>query len=125
MPGSPRRAQQINTSASQKNKKALSISFHCAIIKPFSCHCLAGVCRLHGLWRSAPCRTIRPRKSENVHPTLGSCGGALFYKFCSNLLNGGIDEDRAPAKQSLLRWPCPLPSDRAIPVLWQNLESNV
>ena len=24
-----------------------------------------------------------------------------------------------------MRWPCPLPSDRAIPVLWQNLESNV
>ena len=49
----------------------------------------------------------------------------FFYKFCPNLLNGGIDEDRALAKQSLLRWPCPLPSDRAIPVLWQNLESNV
>ena len=26
---------------------------------------------------------------------------------------------------SWLRWPCPLPSDRAIPVLWQKLESNV
>ena len=49
----------------------------------------------------------------------------IFYKFCPNLLNGGIDEDRAPAKQSLLRWPFPLPSDRAIPVLLQNLESNV
>ena len=49
----------------------------------------------------------------------------FFYKFCPKLLNGGIDEDRAPTKQSLLRWPCPLPSDRAIPVLWQNLESNV
>ena len=49
----------------------------------------------------------------------------FFYKFCPNLLSGGIDEDRALAKQSLLRWPCPLPSDRAIPVLWQNLESNV
>ena len=46
----------------------------------------------------------------------------FFYKFCPNLLIGGIGEDRAPAKQSLLRWPCPLPSDRAIPVLWQNLE---
>ena len=49
----------------------------------------------------------------------------FFFKFCPNLLNGGIDEDRAPAKQSLLRWPCPLPSYPAIPVLWQNLESNV
>ena len=49
----------------------------------------------------------------------------FFIKFCPNLLNGGIDEDRAPAKQNLLRWPCSLPSDRAIPVLWQNLESNV
>ena len=39
--------------------------------------------------------------------------------------NGGIQKERAPAKQSLLRWPCPLPSDGAIPVLWQNLESNV
>ena len=27
----------------------------------------------------------------------------LFYKFCPNLLNGGIDVDRAHAKQSLLR----------------------
>ena len=34
----------------------------------------------------------------------------FFYKFCPNLLNGGIDEDRAPAKRSLLRWSCPLPS---------------
>ena len=49
----------------------------------------------------------------------------FLKKICPNLLNGGIDEDRAPAKQSLLRWPCPVPSDRAIPVLWQNLESNV
>ena len=52
----------------------------------------------------------------------------FFYKFCPNLLNGGQSlnyKNRAPAKQSLLRWHCPLPSDRAIPVLWQNLESNV
>ena len=49
----------------------------------------------------------------------------FLNKFCPNLLNGGIHKDRAPAKQSLLRWPCPLPSDRAIPVVWQNLESNV
>ena len=40
-------------------------------------------------------------------------------------MNGGIHEDRAPAKPSLLRWPRPLPSDRAIPVIWQNLESNL
>ena len=32
-------------------------------------------------------------------------------KFCPNLLNGGIHKDRAPAKQSLLQWPCHLPSD--------------
>ena len=38
---------------------------------------------------------------------------------------GRIGKDRDPAKQSLLRWPCPLPSDRAIPGLWQNLESKV
>ena len=38
----------------------------------------------------------------------------FFYKFCPDLLNRGIHEDRAPAKP-----------DRAIPVLWQNLESNV
>ena len=25
---------------------------------------------------------------------------SIFYKFCPNLLNGGIDEDRAPAKQT-------------------------
>ena len=49
----------------------------------------------------------------------------FFFTFVRTFLNVGIDEDRAPAKQSLLRWPCPLPSDRAIPVLWQNLESNV
>ena len=58
-------------------------------------------------------------------PVDGSSEVIFFYKFCPNHLNGGIDEDRAPAKRSLLRWPCPLPSDRAIPVLWQNLESNV
>ena len=44
----------------------------------------------------------------------------LFYKFCPNLLNVGIHRDRAHAKQNLLRWPRPLPSDRAIPVLWKN-----
>ena len=49
----------------------------------------------------------------------------FYYKFCPNLLSGGIHKNRVPAKQSLLRWPCPLPSDRAILVLWQNLESNV
>ena len=51
---------------------------------------------------------------------------AIFlYKFRPSLLNRGSHKDRANAKQRLLRWPCPLPSDRAIPVLWQNLESNV
>ena len=40
-----------------------------------------------------------------------------FFTFCPTLLNRGIDEDRAAAKQSLLRWPCSLPSNRAIPVL--------
>ena len=49
----------------------------------------------------------------------------FFYKFSPNPLIGRIGKDRAPAKQSLLRWPCPLPSDRAIPGLWQNLESKV
>ena len=49
----------------------------------------------------------------------------LFYQFSPNPLIGRIGKDRAPAKQSLLRWPCPLPSDRAIPGLWQNLESKV
>ena len=49
----------------------------------------------------------------------------LFYKFSPDLLNGRIHKDKAPAKQSLLRWPCPLPSDRAIPDLWQNLEPKV
>ena len=49
----------------------------------------------------------------------------VFYKFSPNPLIGRIGKDRAPAKQSLLRWPCPLPSDRAIPGLWQNLGSKV
>ena len=45
-----------------------------------------------------------------------------FCKFGPNLLNGGIHKDTTIAKLSLLRWPCPLPSDRTIPVLWQNLD---
>ena len=51
----------------------------------------------------------------------------LFFinKFSPNSLIGRIGKDRTPAKQSLLRWPCPPPSDRAIPGLWQNLESKV
>ena len=49
----------------------------------------------------------------------------FFFKFSPNPMIGRIGKDRAPAKQSLLRWPCPLPSDRAIPGLWQNLESKV
>ena len=34
--------------------------------------------------------------------------GDFLYTFCPNLLDGGIHKDRAFAKQSLLRWPCPL-----------------
>ena len=49
----------------------------------------------------------------------------FLYKFCLNLLDGGIQKDRASAKQSLLSWPCLLPSDCAMPDLWQNFESNV
>ena len=45
----------------------------------------------------------------------------FFYKFCLNLLSGGTHKDRAPAKHSLLRSPCPLPFDRAIPVLFVSL----
>ena len=48
----------------------------------------------------------------------------LFF-FSPNPMIGRIGKDRALAKQSLLRWPCPLPSDRTIPGLWQNLESKV
>ena len=68
------------------------------------------------------------RSAINFHPPIPTkiphrLDIFFFYKFCQNLLNGGIHKDRAPAKQSLLCWPCPrpLPSDRAIPVLWQNL----
>ena len=49
----------------------------------------------------------------------------FFYKFSPNPLIGRIGKDRAPAKQSLLCWPCPLLFDRAMPGLWQNLESKV
>ena len=46
----------------------------------------------------------------------------FYYKLCLNLLNGGIHKDtEPPPKQSLLHWPCPLPSDQAISVLWQHL----
>ena len=44
----------------------------------------------------------------------------FLYKFSPNPLIDRIGKDRAPATQSLLRWPCPLPSDRAISGLWQN-----
>ena len=54
-----------------------------------------------------------------------STSSEFFFLFCQKLLNGRIHKDRDPAKQNLFRWPCPLPSDRAIPVLWQKLESNV
>ena len=42
-----------------------------------------------------------------------------------HISNAGIHKNRAPVKQSLLRWLCPLPPDRAMPVEWQNLESNI
>ena len=73
--------------------------------------------------KSLKCSCSRSRSSVGEAWTL--CGGdmPLGYKFCPNLFNGGIHEYRAPAKQGLLRWPCLLPSDRAILVLWQNLES--
>ena len=41
-----------------------------------------------------------------------------------NLLDGGVRKDRASAKQSVLRSSV-FPTDRAIHVLWQNLEPNV
>ena len=75
-------------------------------------------------YRPSKSTTGLPGAPQVCHEHHG-LSGALFYKFCANLLNEGINEDRATARQSLLRWPCPLPSDRAIPVLWQNLESNV
>ena len=49
----------------------------------------------------------------------------LFYKFGQNLLSERIHKERTAAKQSLLRLLYPLSSHRAIPVIWQNLESNV
>ena len=49
----------------------------------------------------------------------------FLHKFSPNLLNGRIDEDRARNKQSLLRRPWPLPSDRDIPGNRQNLEAKV
>ena len=43
----------------------------------------------------------------------------------TSLFNGGIHRDRAIANQSLLGCPCPLPTNRVIFILWQNLESGV
>ena len=40
----------------------------------------------------------------------------LFYKFCPNLLNGGIHKDKGPTKLVALTL-FSIPSDRAIPVL--------
>ena len=51
-------------------------------------------------------------------------GGPFFINLVRILWLKGLARI-APAKQSLLRWPCPLPSDRAIPGLWQNLESKL
>ena len=45
----------------------------------------------------------------------------LFYTFCPNLFNGGIHKNRAPAKQSLLCWPC---SESSPVGSHQNLGSN-
>ena len=39
------------------------------------------------------------------------CTNPTEIKNCPNFLDGGIHKDRASAKQSLLRWPCPLPSE--------------
>ena len=92
------------------------------------------ICHAFSVLTMPPAHTeLIPAKNESMKEGLFDGGKRyayiffifVFYKFCPNLLNGGIDEDRAPAKQSLLRRPYPLPSDRAIPVLWQNLESNV
>ena len=48
----------------------------------------------------------------------------LFLNFVRTLWMEGFTRTEPPLG-SLLRWPCPLPFDHAIPVLWQNLESNV
>ena len=47
-----------------------------------------------------------------------------YFLILSEFFEWKDSRGQSPAKQSLLRWPCPLPSDRAIPVLWQNLESK-
>ena len=70
-----------------------------------------------------PLSTKKPPGGVDIRTLVGACF-FFFCKFCPNLLNRGIDEDRALAKQSLLHWPCPLPSHRAIPVLWQDLETE-
>ena len=85
---------------------------HCAINQPFSCHCLAGVCRLHGLWRSAPARATRPRKSQKVHATAESCGGALCLEWskptikkcnCSSvLMRMGVLNEQMPSYTNLI-----------------------
>ena len=73
-----------------------------------------------------PIETIIKLNGKDDHETCVACSiYNFFYKFCPNLSSGGIHKDRAAAKQSLLLLPRPLPSDRTVPVLWQNLESNV
>ena len=49
----------------------------------------------------------------------------FLYNFCPIPFNASIYQDKHLAKQTVLRWPCPLPSDRTIPVLWHNLELKV
>lgn len=49
----------------------------------------------------------------------------LIYKFSPNAFNGWVDEVRSRTKQSLLRMPWHLPSDRKIPDSLQNLETKV
>ena len=76
-------------------------------------------------WLTANSLKINPTKTDLVLIKSKRRKYFFFYKFSTNPFIGRIGKDRAPAKQGLLRWPCPLPSDRAIPGLWQNLESKV
>ena len=93
-------------------------------------HCTSHIFYIVGLWsdhvRDLPIIS-QWGKAETPQILIRSVHNffIFFYKFSPNPLIGRIDKDRAPAKQSVLRWPCPLPSDRAIPGLWQSLESKV
>ena len=48
-----------------------------------------------------------------------SADSLKYFLFSPKFLNRRIFKDRASATRSWLRWFCPLPSDRAIPGLWQ------